>query len=257
MISAAKSYPPRLPLRLPRVCVAVIAADPAELIEKAEALIRDNSFLEFRLDYLPKPALGLPKIKHFVESHPGTVIIATCRRAPSGGKFRGTIVAQLDLLSKAAAAGCRMVDVELQTALKCKPAQLQKLHARCSLILSYHDFRGTKKLDQTLEKMRAIPADFYKVVSTAATLSDNVAMIQFLGRRLTMEDKPVSLHRLLGNTRSQRALVAMFLALLELVRLQAILLNQDRNFSEIFIKKNTEFENVVSDLATRAHDDWR
>ena len=63
-------------------------------------------------------------------------------------------------------------------------------------------------------------------------------MIQFLGRRLTMEDKPVSLHRLLGNTRSQRALVAMFLALLELVRLQAILLNQDRNFSEIFIKKN-------------------
>ena len=82
-------------------------------------------------------------------------------------------------------------------------------------------------------------------------------MIQFLGRRLTMEDKPVSLHRLLGNTRSQRALVAMFLALLELVRLQAILLNQDRNFSEIFIKKNAEFENVISEISTRATDDWR
>ena len=39
MISAARSYPPRLlPLRLPRVCVAVTAADPAELVEKAEAL---------------------------------------------------------------------------------------------------------------------------------------------------------------------------------------------------------------------------
>jgi len=182
MISAAKSYPPRLPLRLPRVCVAVVAAEPAELVEKAEALIRDNSFLEFRLDYLPKPALGLPKVKQFVESHPGTVIIATCRRAASGGKFRGSIASQLDLLSKAAAAGCQLVDVELQTALKCKPAQLQKLRGRCSLILSFHDFRGTKKLDQTLEKMRAIPADFYKVVSTAATLSDNIAMIQFLGR---------------------------------------------------------------------------
>jgi len=82
-------------------------------------------------------------------------------------------------------------------------------------------------------------------------------MIQFLGRRLTMEDRPVSLHRLLGNTRSQRALVAMFLALLELVRLQAILLNQDRNFSEIFIKKHTEFESVVNEISTRAQDDWR
>jgi segregation and condensation protein A len=82
-------------------------------------------------------------------------------------------------------------------------------------------------------------------------------MIQFLGRRLILEDRPVSLHRLLGNTRSQRALVAMFLALLELVRLQAILLNQDRNFSEIFIKKNTEFETVINEISNRAQDDWR
>jgi segregation and condensation protein A len=82
-------------------------------------------------------------------------------------------------------------------------------------------------------------------------------MIQFLGRRLVLEDKPVSLHRLLGNTKSQRALVAMFLALLELVRLQAILLNQDRNFSEIFIKKHTEFESVINEISTRAQDDWR
>ena len=39
----------------------------------------------------------------------------------------------------------------------------------------------------------------------------------------------LSLHRLLGNSRSQRALVAMFLALLELVRLQAILLLSGAN----------------------------
>nr|WP_263335422.1 segregation/condensation protein A [Acidicapsa dinghuensis] len=82
-------------------------------------------------------------------------------------------------------------------------------------------------------------------------------MIQFLGRRLTMEDRPVSLRRLLGNARSHRAIVAMFLALLELVRLQAILLNQDRLFSEIFIKKNTEFENVINEISARANDDWR
>jgi segregation and condensation protein A len=61
----------------------------------------------------------------------------------------------------------------------------------------------------------------------------------------------------LGNSRSQRALVAMFLALLELVRLQAILLNQDRNFSEIFIKKHTEFDAVIQEISVRAQDDWR
>ena len=71
-------------------------------------------------------------------------------------------------------------------------------------------------------------------------------MIQFLARRLTMEDKPVALRRLLSHTHSERALIAMFLALLEMVRLQAILLRQDRHFSEIFIKKHTGFEAVMN-----------
>jgi len=171
-----------LPLRLPRLCVAVIGSDANAMVEKAEALVRDNSFMEFRLDYLSKPGLALPRIKRFIESHPGTVVIATCRRAVNGGKFRGSIASQLDILGKAAAAGCQLLDVELQTVSKCKPAQLQKLRSRAALILSFHDFRATKKLDETLEKMIEFPADYYKVVSTATTLSDNVTMIKFLTR---------------------------------------------------------------------------
>ncbi len=82
-------------------------------------------------------------------------------------------------------------------------------------------------------------------------------MIQFLARRLTMEDKPVALRRLLSHTRSERALIAMFLALLELVRMQAILLRQDRAFSEIFIKKQSGFENLMNEGLASARDDWQ
>jgi segregation and condensation protein A len=82
-------------------------------------------------------------------------------------------------------------------------------------------------------------------------------MIQFLARRLTMEDKPVALRRLLRHTRSERALVAMFLALLEMVRLQAVLLRQDRAFSEIFIKKHSGFDAVMNQGLAHALDDWR
>lgn len=183
-MNSAPGFAPRfLPLRLPRVCVAVIGSDATEITEKAEGLVRDNPFLEFRLDYLSKPGLALPKIKRFTESHPGTVIIATCRRAASGGKFKGSTASQLDILGKAALAGCQLVDVELQTARNCKPEQLQKLRNRAALILSFHDFRATKNLDDTLEKMLEYPADFYKLVSTATTLSDNVSMIKFLAQR--------------------------------------------------------------------------
>ena len=80
-------------------------------------------------------------------------------------------------------------------------------------------------------------------------------MIDFVRRRLMMEDRPVGLSKLLSNTRSVGAVVAMFLALLELVRLQAVLLRQDRGFGEIYVKKHEQFEQVINErLSTR--DDW-
>lgn len=168
------------PLRLPRVCVAVTGNEPGEMLEKAELLARDNQFLELRLDYLPRPGLALGKIRQFTEYHPHLAIVATCRRAANGGKFKGTIPGQLDILAKAAAAGCQLVDLELQSALRVKPPQLQRLRNAAALILSYHDFHATKNLERTLEKMVVIPADFYKIVATATTLYDNVLMMKFI-----------------------------------------------------------------------------
>jgi segregation and condensation protein A len=103
-----------------------------------------------------------------------------------------------------------------------------------------------------LERARKRPS--FNVQEDSVTVGQ---MMQYLGRRLTMEDKPVSLRRLLSHTKSERALVAMFLALLELVRLQAVLLRQDRAFSEIFIKKHSEFDAVIAEGLSQARDDWR
>ncbi len=103
-----------------------------------------------------------------------------------------------------------------------------------------------------LERARKRPV--FDVQEDSVTVGQ---MIQFLARRLAMEDKPIALRHLLSHTRSERALVSMFLALLELVRLQAILLRQDRAFSEIFIKKSTGFDDVMNQGLTNARDDWR
>ena len=103
---------------------------------------------------------------------------------------------------------------------------------------------------EILERARSRP--ILNVQEDSVTVGQ---MIQFLGRRLTMEDKPVALRRLLAHTKSERALIAMFLALLELVRLQAILLRQDKHFSEIFIKKNSGFDAVMNEGLAR--DDWQ
>src|SRR2546429_9540456 len=172
-----------IPLRLPRVCVPVTGSDATDLVDKAEALVRDNTFLEFRLDHLSHPAQALPKIKRFTEYHPQVVVIATCRRQASGGKFRGSLASQLEVHSKAASAGSQLLDLELKSASKCKPEQLQRLRSKAALIISSHAFRATKNMEKTLHKMAASPADFYKIVGTATTLYDNVTMMKFLEKQ--------------------------------------------------------------------------
>lgn len=206
MTASANHYISRLTTgRLPKLCVAVTGSDANDLMDKAESLGRDNSLLELRLDYLSQPASALPRIKRFSDYYPQVVLIATCRRAVNGGKFKGSAAAQFEILSKAAAAGCRLVDVEVESASSFKRDQLSLLRSRAALIVSYHDFRGTKKLEETLAKMLAFPADFYKVVSTATTLYDNVVLMKFL-------EKESNKHSLIGMCMGEQGIISRLLA---------------------------------------------
>ena len=181
MRASSTTYAARIRrFRLPRLCVAVIGSDASSLVERAESLVRDNPFLEFRLDYLSQPAAALARLKNFLEMHPEATIIATCRRGVNGGKFRGSVAAQLSVLLKAADSGFQLVDLELQSVKAIKPEQLQELSDRVGLIISHHNFRNTKKLEEPFEEMSQYQADFYKVVSTATNLNDNVVMMKFL-----------------------------------------------------------------------------
>jgi segregation and condensation protein A len=83
-------------------------------------------------------------------------------------------------------------------------------------------------------------------------------MIDYFRRRLAMEDRPVRLKQMLRSLNSRPALICAFLAMLELVRLQAVLLRQDRVFGEIVVKKHTMFDSAFTeDGATAVRDDWK
>lgn len=81
-------------------------------------------------------------------------------------------------------------------------------------------------------------------------------MIQYLHRRLSIESRPIRLKQMLRNVPSRQALVCMFLALLELVRLQAIQLRQDHVFGEVVVRKHSHFDEVMTEQAA-IRDDWR
>lgn len=81
-------------------------------------------------------------------------------------------------------------------------------------------------------------------------------MIDYVRRRLMTEEKPISLRRILAATRSERTLICTFLALLEMVRIQAIMLYQPGNFTDILVRKQDNFDEVLAERASHMQDDW-
>ncbi len=108
-----------------------------------------------------------------------------------------------------------------------------------------------RTFQQILERAKTRPV--LEVDEEAVTVSQ---MIDFIRRRLLLEDRPVHLRQLLHHVHSRNALVCAFLALLELVRLQAILLRQDLLFGDIVLKKHEMFDAIMNEAAA-VRDDWR
>ncbi len=108
-----------------------------------------------------------------------------------------------------------------------------------------------KTFQQILDRARSRP--ILEVDEETVTVGQ---MIDYLRRRLSLEDKPIRLKQMLRHIESRPALVCMFLAMLELVRLQAIQLRQDHMFGEILIRKHVGFDAVMNEHAA-VRDDWK
>ena len=169
-----------LPKVLPRLCVALGFPTAAELGQAAEREYKDGTtFLEFRLDHLPDPATGLELIRKFHRVHTDAHILATCRHRHAQGHFAGSTEKQIAILKASAEAGASFVDLEIETAEKAK-AQVIPLRGLALLIISYHNFQNTPALDPVLKRLRKVPADIYKIATTARKPTDNLRVIQLI-----------------------------------------------------------------------------
>jgi segregation and condensation protein A len=109
-----------------------------------------------------------------------------------------------------------------------------------------------KVFQQIMDRAKSRP--IMQVDEDTVTVSQ---MIDYIRRRLMLEDRPVRLKQMLRSANSQKALVCAFLAMLELIRLQAILIRQDKTFGDIVVKKHVKFDEVLNGPDAGVRDDWR
>lgn len=151
--------------------------DVQKLLEHARREANEGeSFFEFRLDYLPAPEQGVSAIRKFLASHSECCILATCRRHQNHGKFNGSVEDQIRILDAALDAGARAVDVEIESAENAV-ARLDALRGKGQLLISYHNYDGTPAPEVIIRRMLRLPADGYKIVTTARKPSDNSRLL--------------------------------------------------------------------------------
>ena len=167
---------------LPKICIALGLPDLPRLLEQAKREAEaGETYLEFRLDYLPDPGAGARAIAGFLADYPGVAILATCRRHQNHGKFNGSIEEELKILEMAIDAGSRAVDIEIETA-ELVPARCAEIRARAWLVVSWHHFETTPPIDPVLKRMCKVPADVYKLVSTSRKPTDTGRILAALAK---------------------------------------------------------------------------
>lgn len=104
-------------------------------------------------------------------------------------------------------------------------------------------FDLVKTLQQVLERAKSRP--IYEIGKEEVSVPD---MVQFLRLRLesNRQNEPILAQELFESQHSQKAMICLFLAILELVKRQAVLLVQAEAFGEIAIKKHSNFEAAFS-----------
>jgi segregation and condensation protein A len=104
-------------------------------------------------------------------------------------------------------------------------------------------FDLVKAFGELLERAKTRPV--YEVESSDVTVAD---MIRYLKEKFveTPGDKPVYILRIFEQQRTRRAMIALFLAVLEMVRMQAVVVTQKDLFGEIALLRHESFDAVFA-----------
>lgn len=117
-------------------------------------------------------------------------------------------------------------------------------------------FDLVKTFEQILERAKSKPQ--YEVTPDEVSIPD---MIRFLRSSLKAlpEGKAVGLVPLFEQQKTRRAMICLFLAVLEMVKQQSIRLTQDENFGEIQVSRGAEFDSteISSDEAARLEQEYK
>jgi 3-dehydroquinate dehydratase / shikimate dehydrogenase len=167
------------------ICAVVAAPDASSMWRqfiRAQGLART---IELRLDWLARDREIAKFLLRLGRVRLRATCIATCRRVPAGGRYRGTIGNQLLHLAEALRSGCTWYDLEIDSASVCPPELLDVLLGEGEQMLSAHFFRAMPRHPaRVLQQLSRRNPRAVKIAAWCDSLADALALLRLThGRR--------------------------------------------------------------------------
>jgi segregation and condensation protein A len=115
-------------------------------------------------------------------------------------------------------------------------------------------FDLVKALSAVMERLQSRP--IYEIKDETVSVSDMVAHLRALLRD-TKKDKPLFILQVMEQQRTRRAMICLFLAVLEMVKMQAVLILQKDLFGEIALGKGERFEEAFQQPVVALEEDYK
>jgi 3-dehydroquinate dehydratase/shikimate dehydrogenase len=149
------------------VCLSLT---PRRAADVSRAVTVGADCIEVRLDYLNDPGESVDVRWRDLPAP----AIATCRGREQGGRFRGSVEAEVRILQRAVEDGARYVDVDYRIA---------RAFGTAEVIGSYHDFARTPEdLGEILDAICRTSVSVAKVATMVESWSDNRRLFDLLER---------------------------------------------------------------------------
>jgi segregation and condensation protein A len=112
-------------------------------------------------------------------------------------------------------------------------------------------FDLVKAFGEVLERIRSRPT--YEIVEEEVSVADMARHLRAL-LEATKKDKPLFIIQVMEKQRSRRAMICLFLAVLEMVKMQAVQILQKDLFGEIALAKGERFDEAAAGAGTTEED---
>lgn len=163
-----------------KICAVVASADAASMLRQLAIAEKESRTVELRLDWLADDR-EISRFLGKLASRPRrATLLATCRRMPAGGRYRGSVAQQLIHLADAIRAGCSWYDLEIESAALCPPELVQVLLGEARQLISAHFFKGMPaSLSALAVRLARNGPDAIKIAARCDSLSDCRKLAEF------------------------------------------------------------------------------